>query len=203
MSDNQLPSSLTSQEDQTELEIPEVLQFPDIRLRQHCAPVESGEFGTPQLYRWIEQLNRARQASRGIGIAGPQIGLMKRLIVIDIPAKDWIVFGPVDPVPMHALINPQILWSSAESTKAVETCLSICGYMGFVPRPLRIGVRAWTPDGELTEFEAESIYARCLQHEIDHLDGILYPDRVTDLRDIFRVQPVEAADPLLGCNPLL
>lgn len=102
MSQNQLSVSHDHQPKQAELEIAEVLQFSDARLREQCASLEKSEFGAPQLYRWIERLNRTRHASRGIGIAGPHIGLMQRLIVIDIPAKDWIVFGPVDPVPMHA-----------------------------------------------------------------------------------------------------
>jgi peptide deformylase len=177
-----------------------LLKVPDERLRQACASVNEAEYGREHLYSWIERLDQARRPYVSIGIAGPQIGLMQRLIVIEIPAKDWLVFGPVEPVPLHALVNPEIVWSSDETIKAVESCLSIPFYQGFVSRPRRIGVVAHTPEGTRTEFEADGIYARCLQHEIDHLDGVLYPDRVSSLRDIQKIEPVEAGDALLSRN---
>lgn len=181
----------------------EILQVPDERLRTVCAAIDFNTIAPGTLQQNIKRLQTTLSSVTGIGIAGPQIGLMQRITLIQIPAKNWLVFGPVEPVPMHALINPSIQWSSKETIKAVETCLSIEGYMGFVERPQRIVVTASTPEGKPLEIEADGLYARCLQHEIDHLDGILYPDHVTTTRDLFKIQRVEAGDPLLSHNRLI
>ena len=106
----------------------------------------------------------------------------------------------MEAVAFHALINPEIAWFSEDTMKATESCLSVKGYEGIVSR---VGIIAFTPEGQRLEFEADSLYARCLQHEIDHLDGILYPDRIATLRDIRKVQPVEADDIVLSHNLLI
>ncbi len=177
-----------------------VLQFDDTRLRQISAAVASAEFDSPQLQDWITRLNQSRQVFGGIGIAAPQVGLFMRLVIIDIPAYERPGFGQVEAIPFHALVNPEIVWYSDDKIKAAEGCLSVKGYEGFLVRPSKIGIIAYTPQGQRREFEANGLYARCLQHEIDHLDGILYPDLVAELRDLRKVQPVSSDDPVLARN---
>ncbi len=177
-----------------------VLQFDDPQLREVSALVAEADFDSEKLRDWVERLNRSRQVFGGIGIAAPQIGLFQRLVVIDIPEYERVGFGQVEAIPFHTLINPEIVWFSDDKFKAGEGCLSVKGYEGFVVRPRRIGIIAYTPEGKRIEFEADSLYARVLQHEIDHLDGILYPDRVAELRDIRKIQAVEANDPVLAHN---
>lgn len=184
--------------DQTQVD--PVLQYDDSRLRQISLPLPPDDFGTEKLQEWIKRLNQSRQVFGGIGIAAPQIGLFTRLVVIDIPAYERVGFGKVDAIPLHALINPEIVWFSDDKMKASEGCLSVKGYEGFVVRPTRVGIVAYDPEGKRLEFEADSLYARVLQHEIDHLDGILYPDRVAELKDIRKVQPVKLDDPVLAHN---
>jgi peptide deformylase len=180
-----------------------VLQFDNPALRQLSAAIAESDFDSAQLHDWINRLNRARQEFGGIGIAAPQIGLFYRLIVIEIPAYERPGFGQVQAVPMHALINPEIVWYSDDTIKAAEGCLSVLGYEGFVVRPSSVRVVAYTPQGHRLEFEAASLYARCLQHEIDHLEGILYTDHIKELRDIRKVQSVAADDPVLAHNRLI
>jgi peptide deformylase len=180
-----------------------VLQFDDLRLRDKSAPVSENIFDSEALREWVKRLNLSRQVYGGIGIAAPQIGLFQRLVVIDIPAHERVGFGQVAASPLHALINPEIVWYSDDKIKAGEGCLSVRGYEGYVVRPTRIGLIAYTPEGKKLEFEADSLYARCLQHEIDHLDGILYPDRVAELKDLRKVQAVELSDPVLAFNSKL
>lgn len=177
-----------------------VLQYDDPRLRQISEPFSEADFDSEKLQDWIKRLNRSRQVFGGIGIAAPQIGLFTRLIVVDIPAYERVGFGKVEAIPLHALINPEIVWFGEDKIKVAEGCLSVKGYEGFVVRPVKIGVVAYTPEGKRLEFETDSLYARVLQHEIDHLDGILYPDRIAELKDIRKVQPVTLDDPVLANN---
>ncbi|HEX2912584.1 MAG TPA: peptide deformylase [Chloroflexia bacterium] len=180
-----------------------VLQFTDERLRQISAPLPESFFDSAELHDWIARLNLSRQVYGGIGIAAPQIGYFQRLVVIDIPALERPGFGQVEAVPLHALINPEIVEFSDERIRAAEGCLSVRGYEGFVVRPQRIGLVYYTPEGKRQEIEATGLYARALQHEIDHLDGILYPDRVTAVRDMRKIEPVDENDPVLAYNRLL
>jgi len=105
----------------------------------------------------------------GVGLAAPQIGILKRVIVVDIEDGN----GPL------ALINPEILESEG-TTIDEEGCLSIPGEIGNVERPQKIRVKALNPEGEEVEIEAEDLLARALCHEIDHLNGILFTDKVIE-----------------------
>ncbi|MEI7554721.1 peptide deformylase [Candidatus Chlorohelix sp.] len=180
-----------------------VLQFDDMRLRQISAPVPEAEFDGAWLRDWVGRLDYSRIKFGGIGIAAPQVGLFLRLVALAIPAHERVGFGQVAEMPLHALVNPQIVWYSEDKRRAAEGCLSVKGYEGFVVRPGKIGVVAYSPEGKQLEFEADSLYARALQHEIDHLDGILYPDRITALRDLRKVSPVAPDDPVLNFNKLI
>ncbi len=180
--------------------VDQILQYDDERLRQISGPVKNADFDSEKLNAWVQRLNRSRKVFGGIGIAAPQIGLFTRLVVIDIPAYERVGFGQVEAVPFQALVNPEIVWFDEDKLKAAEGCLSVRGFEGFVVRPKKVGLIAYTPEGKKLEIEAESLYARVLQHEIDHLDGILYPDRVAELRDIRKIAPVSPEDPVLANN---
>jgi peptide deformylase len=111
----------------------------------------------------------------GIGLAAPQIGVPRRVIVLDLRREDH------DDEPI-ALVNPRLTWKSTETAKQTEGCLSIPGLEEIVERAAKVRIEARDPEGEPIEMEADDLLARALQHEVDHLDGILFIDRVSALR---------------------
>jgi peptide deformylase len=156
-----------------------ILKLPDERLKQASAPVE--EFDA-ELQRFIEDLEETRLAGpAAVGIAAPQVGHFRRIVIVDISAKKDIVgHGHL------VLINPEIVhWEGYEMGR--EGCLSVPDYTGNVIRASRIAVKAQSSDGTERQLEMEGFEARVAQHEIDHLDGLLFIDRVVSRRtDLFR-----------------
>lgn len=127
----------------------------------------------------------------GVGLAAPQLGIMQRIIVIDCAKReeDEAESGeverkstPVGPVEPIAMINPEILWSSEETSIYEEGCLSIPDFYEEVERPARVGLRYLTPEGEAVEREADGFLATVAQHEIDHLNGKLFIDYISRLK---------------------
>jgi peptide deformylase len=112
-------------------------------------------------------------AEEGVGLAAPQVGITDRVIVVDPHLEEQEPF---------ALINPEILQASKETDKAEEGCLSIPGLRDLVERSTSITVRGLTPEGEPRELAAEGLLARIVQHEVDHLNGVLFIDRVSPLK---------------------
>lgn len=116
----------------------------------------------------------------GIGLAAPQIGLSKRVIVVDLRRRDE---DEDDREPERvALVNPKVVWSSDSTEKQSEGCLSIPGLEEVVERPVSVRVEGRDPEGNEVVIEADELFARALQHEIDHIDGILFLDRVSPLK---------------------
>ena len=113
----------------------------------------------------------------GIGLAAIQIGVPQRLITMDLAKKE----GPRQPRP-RVFINPEILWSSEEKSTYEEGCLSIPEYYEEVERPAKVRVRFTDLDGKVHEEEAEGLFATCIQHEIDHLNGVLFVDYLSKLK---------------------
>jgi len=113
--------------------------------------------------------------AEGIGLAAPQIGVSARVIVVDLRREGE------DDKPL-ALVNPRLTWSSQETAKQPEGCLSIPTLEEVVERPAQVRVEAVDPDGKSLTLEASELMARALQHEIDHLDGVLFLDRVSALK---------------------
>ena len=111
--------------------------------------------------------------AEGVGLAGPQVGIARRVIVVDVKEEGTTP---------SALVNPRILESSRETDKAEEGCLSIPGVSSLVERPATITVEGLDERGLPLRLEAEGLLARCIQHEIDHLDGILFIDRISPLK---------------------
>ncbi len=121
---------------------------------------------TPRIRELIQDMFDTMYDSNGVGLAAPQVGIRKRIIVIDVTGEDPI-----------ALINPKILTSDGEQT-GYEGCLSVPGKSGIVTRANHVVVEAYNQDMEKITVEGEELMARALQHEIDHLDGIMYVDKV-------------------------
>jgi peptide deformylase len=144
-------------------------------LRQEAAPVPEDAFG-PELEALAEDMFETMYHADGVGLAGPQIGLDTRILVVDVRDQDEPNQGK------YALVNPRVVGASRETDKEVEGCLSIPGLEEVVERPWAVRVEARDPSGGEVVIEAEALLARALQHEIDHLDGILFPDRVSPLK---------------------
>lgn len=118
----------------------------------------------------------------GIGLAAPQVHVSKRVVIFYVPGDRRAASGePAEDIPLTALINPEIEPLSEEKVPGVEACLSVPGLAGLVPRWTHIRYRALDLQGRMFEREAKGYHARVVQHECDHLDGILYPMRMTDL----------------------
>jgi peptide deformylase len=111
----------------------------------------------------------------GVGLAAPQVGVLSRVIVVDV-SKDGA------PRESHALANPELVWVSDEDNTYEEGCLSVPEHYAEVTRPARIRVRYLDRDNEMRELEAEGLLATVIQHEMDHLDGILFIDHLTNLK---------------------
>jgi peptide deformylase len=118
----------------------------------------------------------------GIGLAAPQVHVSKRVVIFYVPGDRRAASGePAEDIPLTVLINPEIEPLSEEKVPGVEACLSVPGLAGLVPRWTHIRYRALDLQGRMFEREAKGYHARVVQHECDHLDGILYPMRMTDL----------------------
>jgi peptide deformylase len=132
--------------------------------------------GDPATEKLIDDMFETMYDARGIGLAAPQIGLSKRLIVVDVSDESGKERGP------FALFNAKVVESSADTEKQEEGCLSIPGVTGAVERPYSVVVEGLDRQGNPVRIEAEAMLARCLQHEIDHLDGVLFIDRMSPLK---------------------
>jgi peptide deformylase len=148
----------------------EVRILGDAVLRQKAKPVATI---TEETRRLIRDMFETMYAEEGVGLAAPQVGISERVIVVD---------SHEDSTEPFALVNPEILEASKETEKSEEGCLSIPGLRDLVERSWRVRVRGLSPAGELREFEAEGLVARIIQHEIDHIDGVLFIDRVSPLK---------------------
>jgi peptide deformylase len=148
--------------------------FDDPVLRMRAEPIQAITDRHREIAREMAQ---TMYAARGIGLAGPQVGLLERIIVVDVDWNHGEEGAPVAKRPL-AMINPEILEETVEDDVYAEGCLSIPGLEGDVWRPVGVRVRYLTLDGDIVERECEDLLARCVQHEIDHLNGILFIDRM-------------------------
>jgi peptide deformylase len=145
--------------------------YPDPVLRQRCPPVT--EFG-PDLERLAADMVETMHAAPGVGLAAPQVGLTLRLAVVDLSVGKR-------PEDLRVLVNPEVLAPEGSEVEE-EGCLSLPGLTEKVERPARVRVRAVDVAGRPFELEAEGWLARAVCHEVDHLDGILFTDRLRGLR---------------------
>lgn len=147
-------------------------------LEQKAAPVADPT--APEIARLIADMYQTLDDIGGAGLAAPQVHVGLRVVIFEVPA---VRTGDEEEesIPRTTLINPEIEPVGDEIAVDWEGCLSVPGLRGAVPRPARIRYRAMTPEGTQIEREVDGFHARVVQHECDHLDGILYPTRMTDL----------------------
>jgi peptide deformylase len=157
--------------------IREVLRMGDPLLFQKSLPVE--KFGTKELAELLQDMRDTMAHLNGAGLAAPQIGVLQRVVIFGVHANPR--YPDVGEVPDTVLINPVITPLSDEMEEGWEGCLSVPGMRGVVPRYLRVRYSGFDEHGKRFECEASGFHARVVQHECDHLDGILYPMRIRDL----------------------
>lgn len=155
-----------------------VLRMGDIRLLQRG--VEVHDFAEPALQALLDDMQDTMAACDGAGLAAPQIGVMQRVVIFGIEHNPR--YPDAEAVPRTVLINPLITPLTTDTELAWEGCLSVPGMRGLVPRYTRIHYSGVNERGEPIEREVDGFHARVVQHECDHLDGILYPMRIPDLR---------------------
>jgi peptide deformylase len=149
-----------------------IITAPDPRLKIKARPVPAVD---NKVRRLMDDMLDTMYGAIGIGLAAPQVGQSSRVIVLDV-ARDG-----EKPQPLQ-LANPEILWRSPELTTGNEGCLSLPEHYAEVTRPAKIRLRYLDYQNEIREIEASGLLAMCLQHEIDHLDGVLFVDHISSLK---------------------
>ncbi|HEY5410898.1 MAG TPA: peptide deformylase [Caulobacteraceae bacterium] len=163
-----------------------ILTVPDPVLKQVSTPVETVDDAVRAL---MDDMLESMYAAPGIGLAAVQVGVPKRVIVMDIAPQDE------EPAPRH-FVNPEILWASEETAPYEEGCLSVPEIYDEVERSVRVKIRYRTYQGDTVEEDAEGLFAVCIQHEMDHLDGVLFIDHLSRLkrdRAVAKVKKAKAA----------
>lgn len=155
-----------------------VLKMGDARLLQVAAPVT--QFDTPELRALLQDLFDTMAALNGAGLAAPQIGVSLRVVIFGVGHNPR--YPDAEQVPMTVLCNPVLTPLDDTMEDGWEGCLSVPGLRGLVPRHARLRYQGFTERGEPIDRKVSGFHARVVQHECDHLDGILYPQRIRDLR---------------------
>ena len=146
-------------------------------LRERAKRVE--RFGTPELRALVEDMKETMAARNGAGLAAPQIGVGERVVIFGVDKNPR--YPDAEEVPFTVLVNPQIVLLTREVEEGWEGCLSVPGMRGMVPRYTRLRYTGFDAEGTPIDRVAEGFHARVVQHECDHLDGILYPMRIEDM----------------------
>lgn len=155
-----------------------IVKMGDPRLLQKSELIK--EFDTPELQQLIEDMQDTRKAFDGTGLAAPQIGILKRVLLFEVQAHSQ--YPDDEPIPTTILINPSIEILTEDTNDGWEGCISIPDMYGLVSRPTHIRYTGFDLQGNRIEREARNWHARVVLHENDHLDGILYPVRMHDMR---------------------
>lgn len=156
--------------------IRELLRMGDARLLGRARGVEA--FDTPELHALVADMFDTMRAAGGVGLAAPQIGVDLRVVIFGSERSDRYPDAPA--VPQTVLVNPELVLLGDELEDGWEGCLSVPGLRGVVPRHARLRYSGFDPSGSRIEREVAGFHARVVQHECDHLDGVLYPMRVQD-----------------------
>jgi peptide deformylase len=156
-----------------------VLKMGEPLLQRVAAPVMQFD---AQLLELLTDMDDTMRALSGAGIAAPQIGVGLRVVIFEL--SDNPRYPHIAPVPYTVLVNPLVTPLTAEEDEGWEGCLSVPGLRGLVPRHRRVRYRGFDQYGAPIDRDVEGFHARVVQHEVDHLDGILFPQRVRDLRDL-------------------
>lgn len=163
----------------------EIVQAGNPVLRQQAHPLTKEEIASPSIQQLIELMRDTMREAPGVGLAAPQIGLSIQLAVIE-DRSEYLDDVPADrlaelqraPVPFHVIINPKLSVLDDATAEFYEGCLSVEGYLAAVDRAVNVRVECLNERGEAITIDAHGWYARILQHEIDHLNGTLYVDRM-------------------------
>ena len=149
-------------------------------LRQKALPVSPSEIKKAAFQQLIDDMLETMYDEPGIGLAAPQVGRSQQLVVMDCPGEGGF--------PKTVLINPTILFYGPEQAEGWEGCLSVDGLRGRVTRPSAVRVTEMDRDGKTLDFEATGLYAVCIQHELDHLIGKLFVDRMSDFSTLTQME---------------
>jgi peptide deformylase len=152
-------------------------------LRQVARPVHPSEIKSQAVQQFIDDLFETMRAEEGIGLAAPQVSRSEQILVMACPGEGGF--------PETVLINPAIVYYGPQLADMWEGCLSVDGLRGKVTRPSMIRVRALDRQGAAMEFDATGLFAVCIQHEMDHLIGKLFLDRMTDLSTLTQLDEFE------------
>ncbi|AZN36613.1 peptide deformylase [Iodobacter ciconiae] len=155
-----------------------VIKMGDPLLLEKASPVQA--FGTPELQSLLVDMYDTMQAIGGVGIAAPQIGVSLQVVIFGFDVSDR--YPEAEAVPVTVLINPVLTTLGDEMVDGWEGCLSVPGLRGEVPRYTRLRYQGFDAEGQLIDRSVSGFHARVVQHECDHLNGILYPQRIRDLR---------------------
>ena len=150
----------------------DIIVAPDPRLKITAKPVKKVDAGVRKL---MDDMLATMHSANGIGLAAPQVGDARRVIVVDVMGED------AEPNPL-CMANPELLWTSDDECVHEEGCLSLPQQYAEVSRPDRIRVRYLDHENEIRELEAAGVLATCIQHEMDHLEGVLFVDHVSALK---------------------
>jgi peptide deformylase len=168
--------------------IREIMTTPASVLRQRAKKARGV---TPQIKTLINDMVETMRAAPGVGLAAPQIGVSQRVIVVEYGEENEDPKAPPKPPKLYAVINPEIIRHSSDTTMGNEGCLSAPGYIGEVERYNSITVKGINRQGDPFRLKAQGWLARIFQHEIDHLDGVLYIDRA---EEVYRLEEIEAPE---------
>lgn len=149
----------------------------DARLLRPAAPVT--DFATPELAALVTDMTDTMRALNGAGLAAPQVGVPLQVVIFEV--VDNPRYPEAEPVPFTVLVNPEIIPLTDELEEGWEGCLSLPGLRGLVPRHKQLRYRGYDPHGQPIDRSVEGFHARVVQHETDHLRGILYPMRMRDM----------------------
>jgi peptide deformylase len=155
-----------------------ILRMGDPRLLQRSLPVE--RFGTPELRELFADMRETMIDAHGAGLAAPQVGVLQRVVIFGFEHNQR--YPDADPVPYTEIVNPVLTPLGSAVEEDWEGCLSVPGLRGRVPRAVALRYTGFDPEGRPIDREVSGFHARVVQHECDHLDGILYPMRMRDLR---------------------
>ena len=149
-----------------------ILTAPDPRLKVKAKPVAAVD---EQVRRLMADMLETMYAAPGIGLAAPQVGVAKRVLVVDVAREG-------EPRQSMKIANPEILWRSPELLTTSEGCLSLPEHYADVSRPAKIRLRYLDEQNEIREIDLEGLLATCIQHEMDHLEGVLFVDHISALK---------------------
>ncbi|HKT17891.1 MAG TPA: peptide deformylase [Stellaceae bacterium] len=149
-----------------------IITAPDLRLTRRARPVEKVDAAIRKL---MDDMLETMYQAPGIGLAAPQVGVLKRVLVVDCAKSDE------KPLP-YKIANPEILWRSQETLVNNEGCLSLPEHYADVERPAEIKLRYLDEQNEIRELHAKGLLATCIQHEVDHLEGLLFVDHISPLK---------------------